>query len=381
MAEKKPAILTEENRKLVREGRKESMSHKKTEYMQSGNLGFDLALTDGKGIPIGSSILLWSNPGIGKSTLLSDICLRLLKQTENSETPFDILYIDTEGGAEQVINSMGLGEYIDSGRFLYIRQPLITWDLVSVYYECIFRNLEGYGNVKVVIIDSVTNVMSSANIEKTGSDGDFGSKAKERYFFYMKYLLQAKERNITSFFVSQARNNKDAGMFGDPDKAAVAKGDLHAVDIIMRCSQVKSKGDIKVTSKDTNFGSSVKTSERYILKMDSQSGSGKNRYWTGLPAETVLVKGKMCENTYTLRNILLGAGYIKQSGAWYSIDENICKALGIESSKKQITALNQLIKDNASTFFNILKESDDFHVVPKNAVETEVSADELEDEE
>ena len=149
----------------------------------------------------------------------------------------------------------------------------------------------------------------------------------------------------------------------------------------VRASLEKSKGDIKVTSKDTNFGSSVKTSERYILKMDSQSGSGKNRYWTGLPAETVLVKGKMCENTYTLRNILLGAGYIKQSGAWYSIDENICKALGIESSKKQITALNQLIKDNASTFFNILKESDDFHVVPKNAVETEVSADELEDEE
>ena len=52
--------------------------------------------------------------------------------------------------------------------------------------------------------------------------------------------------------------------------------------------------------------------------------------------------------------------------------------MNIETSKKQLKVLNQIIKDNASTLFDLLIKSDDFHVIPRNAIETEV---EVEDEE
>lgn len=375
MADK--AIFSEETKKMLRSTVKESMNNKEQEYLQTGNLGFDLALTDGKGIPIGGSILLWSTPGVGKTTVVGDICKRLLLQTEGSEEPFRIMYIDTEGSKE-LLYHLGLKEFMDSKRFLYVSKPLMSWDLISAYYEAVLRDFEEFTGIKLVIIDSITNVLSNANLDKTGSEGDFGSKAKERYFFYSKYLMQCKEKGVTSFLISQARTNKDSGPYGDPDKAAVANGDMHAVDIILKCSKITSKGEIKAVSKETNFGGNVKAVEKYILKMDSQTGKGKNRFWDGLPAETVVFRGKCCDNTYTLRSLLIGSGYIKQSGAWYSVDEKVCELLNIETSKKQLKVLNQIIKDNASTLFDLLIKSDDFHVIPRNAIETEV---EVEDEE
>ena len=375
----KKSLFSEETKKMLENSIKESMENKKQEYMQSGNLGFDLALTDGLGIPLGSSILLWSTPGVGKSTLLGDVCRRILLQTEDEGNEFKIMYLDTEG-SKPLLTKLGLEEFISNGRFIYQPKPLLTWDTVSAFYEAVLREFKDFKGVKVIIIDSTTNVLSNANLDKSGSEGDFGSRAKERYYFYSKYLMQCKEKGITSFFISQARNNKDAGLYGDPDKAAVANGDMHAVDIILKCSKITSKGEIKAVSKDTNFGGSVKAVEKYILKMDSQTGKGKNRFWDGLPAETVVFRGKCCDNTYTLRSLLLGAGYIKQSGAWYSVDEEVCKLLNIEPTKKQIKVLNQIIKDNAGTLFDLLKKSDDFHVIPRNAIETEIEVESEEEE-
>ena len=40
------------------------------EYIETGNVGLDLVLSDGKGLPIGSSTLFWARPGSGKQQLL-----------------------------------------------------------------------------------------------------------------------------------------------------------------------------------------------------------------------------------------------------------------------------------------------------------------------
>ena len=372
--------LNEETKKMLKSCIKESAENKPQEYMPSGNLGFDLALTDGLGIPVGSSVLIWSSPGVGKSTLFGDVCRRLLYQTESNGTPFKVLYLDTEG-SNPLLNSLGLGEYMKKRTFFYVDKPMLDWDTVSSFYDAVLSDYDELKDVKIIIIDSITNVLSKANLDKTGSEGDFGSRAKERYFFYSKFLMRCKERGITSFFISQARNNKDAGPYGDPDKAAVANGDMHAVDIILKCSKVVNKGEIKAVSVDTNFGGSVKAIEKYILKMDSQTGKGKNRFWNGLPAETVIFRGECCDNTYTLRSLLLGAGYIKQSGAWYSIDEEVCKLLKVEPVKRQMKVLNQVIKDNAGILFDLLKKSDNFHVISKNAPATEIDVEPESEEE
>ena len=44
-----------------------------TMYEESGNIGLDMALTHGKRIPIGSSIILAATKGAGKTTTLKSI--------------------------------------------------------------------------------------------------------------------------------------------------------------------------------------------------------------------------------------------------------------------------------------------------------------------
>ena len=58
------------------------------EFIETGNIGFDLALSNGKGIPVGASVLLWADPGCGKSTILADVSKRLLKRSKKNNIPF-----------------------------------------------------------------------------------------------------------------------------------------------------------------------------------------------------------------------------------------------------------------------------------------------------
>ena len=51
---------------------------KDTVYIESGNVGLDIALTDGKGIPLGANIMLFGLPGTGKTTLIGDFLKRIL---------------------------------------------------------------------------------------------------------------------------------------------------------------------------------------------------------------------------------------------------------------------------------------------------------------
>ena len=51
-------------------------------------LELDLALTDGKGLPMGSSTLFWAKPGSGKTTVVVDTSKRLELKSLKGQTPF-----------------------------------------------------------------------------------------------------------------------------------------------------------------------------------------------------------------------------------------------------------------------------------------------------
>ena len=67
--------LSMEQRKMLEEAVKEN---KPLEFIETGNIGLDLALSDGKGLPMGASILLWAKPGSGKTTIVADASKRLI---------------------------------------------------------------------------------------------------------------------------------------------------------------------------------------------------------------------------------------------------------------------------------------------------------------
>ena len=69
------AALTQEQKKQLENLVK---AEKPVQFVETGDVGLDLALSDGKGLPIGSSTLLWAKPGSGKTTVVADACKRLM---------------------------------------------------------------------------------------------------------------------------------------------------------------------------------------------------------------------------------------------------------------------------------------------------------------
>ena len=329
---------------------------KETVYIPTGNIGFDFALSEGRGLPLGASILLWADPGCGKSTLLADISRRLLDIHKSQGKPFKVLYIAAEGSRELMV-SMGLQEYMKSKDFIYVERCL-SWRQIEMIYDTILNGQHPvYRDVKMIIIDSVNNILSDANLEKSAADGDFGTRAKERSTFYSKYFPLCKEHEINSFLISQVRHNQETAgmMYGDKRKAAVSYADKHNVDIILKCSKSLSDGDIKETYTRTVFGK-VRDKEEYIIKLTSSATDCKNRYCPGLPSEIFMVQGKGADNAYVLRKLLEANELVKAGGGWYSFAESICKKLDLPSTNMRKDVLMDLIRSNVGKVVEFLKE-------------------------
>lgn len=332
----------------------------KPKYIPTGNVGADLAFSDGKGLPKGSSILLWAEPGCGKTTLIVDIALRLLKMHKKKKVPFKVLYLAVEG-SRQLMYSMGVGPFIESKDFFYVEQPL-TWQNVEVFYDAVLKGHPLYKDVKLIVIDSVQNVLSKANLEKSCQDGDFGTRSKERSNFYSKYLPLCKSFGITNFLVSQVRQRQDAALFEDKQKAAASWGDRHNVDIILKCSRRVSQND-KITV-NTVFGSYI-DSNKFILTLNSKGQDCKNRYFAGNKSEILIEQGVGAHNEYVLRKILIANDLLIQKGGWLSFNEDLCELLKVEPKKLRNDEADKIIIEKENEIIKFLKNADCYCVEPK----------------
>ena len=264
MAEEKKVVLTVDSKKLLDDIANKSMKDMETKFTETCNVGFDLALTNGKGLPEGTSVLFYADPACGKTTLLADVSKRLIQVTEGSEEPFKVLYLASEGSRE-LLKLIGLGPYMESGQFIYVERPL-CWRDVETFYEAVLQGYKNYKGVKLIVIDSINNILSDQNQVKSVADGDFGTKARERTGFYAKYLPRCAELGISTFLIAQVRQKPEAGMYEDPKKAAASFPDLHNVEIVIKCSKKVSKTETKKVVTKTVFGE-VKEQTKYIMSL------------------------------------------------------------------------------------------------------------------
>ena len=333
---------------------------KPVEYIETGNIGLDLALTDGKGIPMGSSTLFWARPGSGKTTIVADASRRLIQAAKNKGETFKVLYLAVEDSGA-LMSSLGMDEYIESKDFLYVPRSF-CWRQVETFYEAVLNGYGLYDGVKLIVIDSVNNVLSDQNVKNSVADGDFGTKSRERSAFYSKFLPLCKEKGISSFFISQVRQKQAASMYEDPNKAAVSNVDLHNVDIIIKCTALT---DTKYASKieeETVFGTD-KVSSKCIFRMDSKATDCKNRFIRGNAVDLLFEKGKCVWNYFVVEKMLLANKLLKSPvSGWYAFDKEISDAFGLPDTKMRLDEIHGFVQDHIGDFVELLKKMGKYKV-------------------
>lgn len=377
MAEEKKEKLilsiTSEDKKWLENAIKKD---KPVEYIETGDIGLDLALTDGKGLPLGSSTLFWATPGCGKTTIVVDACKRLIQKAKATGEPFRTLYIAVED-CRGLISSLGMDEYIESGDFLYLKGQL-CWRQIETVYTMVLREDEKFKNVKLIVIDSINNVLSDQNNKSSIADGDFGTRARERSNFYAKFLPLCKEKNICSFFIAQVRQKQGATQFEDPNKAAVSNADLHNVDIIFKCTSTTNQTDASKVEETTIFGKDRVDLKR-IFKLDSKAQGCKNRYFKGNMVELLYEKGKKVHNYYTLGKLLEGNKLIKGAAGWYTINKDLCKSFNLPETKMRKAEINKVLQEHAGELVDFLKNAG-MYKVEISSVEVPVTEEDIAEE-
>ena len=366
--------LTSEQKSVLDSALKKS---KPLEYIETGNVGLDLALTDGKGLPMGSSTLFWAKPGSGKTTIVADASRRLIQAAKNRGEVFKVLYLAVED-SDALMTSLGMDEYIESGDFIYIARQF-CWRHIEAFYQAVLTDYKEYAGVKLIVIDSVNNVLSDQNMKNSVADGDFGTKSRERSSFYSKFLPLCKEKGVSSFFISQVRQKQNAGMYEDPNKAAVSNVDLHNVDIILKCTASTNTTDASKIEEETIFGKD-KVASKCIFKMDSKATDCKNRYIKGNAVELLFEKGKCVWNYYTVKKLLLGNKLLKANGGWYTFDPEICSTFSISENKLRNSEVNQIVQDHVGDFVSLLKKMGKYKVGIRET-EIPVTEDDIVEEE
>jgi len=304
-------------------------------YIETGCVGFDLAVSNGRGLPEGSNLLMFAPPGCGKTTLIADILRRLLKTYELIGVPFRVVYIDTENsksllecmgkdpkdpseiGLKKYITEIHRGEDPD-----YLPQQLLYYPNVSSFteteeiYDRYLNNDDQKENqdVKIIVVDSLTNLVSTTLKEVAVDKPDFGSNARERTRFYGKWMARTREKNVTVIYTSQMRQKQNASAYEDPYRAAVTKADEHQMDVIMKLSKsVDSKRTVLKKVKQKTIDGIVEKQTRYVLKLiTAKAQATKNRLWDAVDVECLVKPGCKILNAFTVFNLLEQNGLFRR---------------------------------------------------------------------
>ena len=310
-----------------------------TEYITSGDIGLDLCLSNGQGIPLGANIMLFGLPGTGKTTIFCDTIVRTMRRYRNAGIPFRCHYIDSETSKE-LLNATGVMEFVYD-KEEYHPQQVIYHDYVNSfdYLEDVYdRMVNKKGDVwnkdvHFVFIDSITNLLADSQLENDVNKADFGDNARARKKLYQKWLQPIKAKGITQFWSVQMSVKQGATQYEDPKKPAVSEFDKHNMDIIIKLTANKDtrKVDIKKTVVKTIEGEK-EIIKKYFVTMDpNQANHTKNRYGQNIPINVMLYPGKGVINAYILRQLLESHKFIKKLDSQnFSISPEFAEYMGKE---------------------------------------------------
>ena len=148
------------------------VKYEKYERVSSGDPELDVVL--GGGIVRGSLVLVGGDPGVGKSTLLTEVAAHLSKEHR-------VLYLSAEESCSQV-------------KLRCERLGLTSDNLLLLNETCLENAEEAFGEAEYVVVDSIQAVYTETLSSSAGSVGQVRECAS-------KLMRIAKSRGITFFII------------------------------------------------------------------------------------------------------------------------------------------------------------------------------------
>lgn len=248
----------------------------------------------GGGVVPGSLILVGGDPGIGKSTLLLQVCQRLAGEKRN------VLYISGEESLKQIkLRAQRMGEFADE---LYL--------LCETNLE-IIRSVIEQKRPDVVIIDSIQTMYS----EEVGSAPGSVSQVREATNVYMQL---AKGLGISIFIVGHV--TKEGTVAGPKvlehmvDTVLYFEGDRHASYRILRGvkNRFGSTNEIGVFEMRANGLVEVENPSEFMLngKPENASGSVVACSMEGTRPILIEIQALVCQSNFGMpRRTATGTDY------------------------------------------------------------------------
>ena len=167
------------------------------------------------GIPRGAMIELFSDSGLGKSTLVLDACAQLCR------TGHKVLYLDFEGSvSESQLRGIGLWEFLktkDNPEGPFVKFRLSTYDECDEVLDALLPTRE----FDFVVIDSITAIVNDKYFDEDGSKTAIsavrpGQDARSLSILLKKYTAFKVRYNTTFMMINQVRTA--INMLGGPSR-------------------------------------------------------------------------------------------------------------------------------------------------------------------
>ena len=350
---------------------------KKTQFIETGNIGIDIAFSDGKGIPMGTNIMFFGLPGTGKTTIFCDIIRRLMERYEKAGLPMRVHYVDSESSRD-LLESTGVMKYVyDPEEYapyqvIYHEHVNAFKQLENIYLRMLTPKDNWGRDIHFVFIDSVTKLLAESQLDlKNGVDkADFGDNARARKKLYGKWLSNIQAMDITQFWSVQMAQKQNVQAFEDPKKPAVSEFDKHNMDIIIKLTASKDtkRTDINKVKFNTLQGEQEDI-PKYVVKLDpGQAAHTKNRHGQNLAVDVMLWRGKGIVNAYMVRRMLEAYKLVSNEKDMYALSPELVEFLGPDALEqagitdvnkvKRSPTMNKLCSYNADRIVEWFKAKD-----------------------
>lgn len=356
-AKKKSAeeVLKEKKGGLL--GRKTKPNELVDKFMYTDNVAFDIAVSNGKGLPLGVFLMIAAPKGVGKTSLCCSLMQNLLKKHKDNGIPFQVIYIDIEG-SKTLANNFGLAEFIESGNLIHITGAVTYAELEELYTD-VLKGKEEVKDVKLIFIDSIANVTTDKMIEKGVEDAHFGITAKAATEFFTKMTPFCVSKEITTIMINHEKVDQEAGKDftgKSAKKEAGSDAAKYFSSALLRLSKKTSASNDGINKFSINTMSGKKEiTDKFKVTIKSPD---KNRFCNIGEVEMLVKGGARVIDEYPIKCILLNSGLVKNPSAGYYTLDALIAPEGQEDKKLTTKEFNKYISTNKQWFIEFLRQKD-----------------------